>query len=101
MVSMNLMEILKDHVTDPLLGRVIGEGLKLIASSQIERMHCGSEPGQSAKYYADLHDFRKRIGYYEPGALIGLDETIDALRWCTSRIPSTNVIPAPVMPARA
>lgn len=88
------LQSLENHANDPLLGSVIREALDFISASRLEREDGPSGSGQSSKSVADLHAFRKRSGYYRPGAITGLDETIsslghaDSLVW--SRVIETN-----------
>lgn len=74
-----MIEILAAHLSDPRFGLVARAAKRFVESTQLIREHKSPSPPQHSKTVADLHAFRKRSGYYNEKAIIGLDETIDGL----------------------
>jgi len=75
-----LLGAIKSHTGDPRFGRIVSQAIDFVSSSTVEREHLSSGRGLSSKSVAEIHAFRKRSGYYAKASILGLDETIAALR---------------------
>ncbi len=75
-----LRSLLHKLVADERFCKVASEAIELVNSfGKPIDLGAAGEP-QSAQSVAELWAFRQRIGYYKPSLLIGVDETIAALR---------------------
>jgi hypothetical protein len=71
-----ILGLLKAHSNDDDLGRAASAALELLHTAKLIHESGPRGQGQSSRYLADMHAFRKRSGYYKEGAVIGLEETI-------------------------
>ncbi len=75
-----LSRLLQQLAADLRFSKVAATAIKLVgdygAPIEIGDMSGETDP---SKYYAELWAFRRRIGYYDPTRVLGVDETIDAL----------------------
>jgi hypothetical protein len=73
------ISVLKDHLSDPTWAALAREALHLIDGSTVKSAHTATQ-GQPSSEVAETHEVRKKIGYYNKKYVLGLDETIAALR---------------------
>ena len=79
MIESHILAILKQGSGDSELGAVTSRAVGFIESAELETERGPAPLNQSSSAVADLHAFRKRSGYYRPGTVDGLDETIKSL----------------------
>jgi hypothetical protein len=74
------IEILRSNLDSAMFGTTVDEALHLVLEPNAVSLHGPSGTWQGSQDIAELHDFRRRSGYYQRALLSGLDETIRSLR---------------------
>jgi hypothetical protein len=65
---------------------VVAAALRMIAEANTDSELGPSGAGQSAKEVAELHAFRRSVGYYKPGSAVGLEHAIESLNGMPGRV---------------